>query len=101
MDASEPGGGRNPQRGATEGAANPRFEERIDSVEQSLVAEAVIRGSRLAGERVDDNGMEATPGDEPGRLRIGRNPWTEKEPWTWLRDETSPQSRKRSKPSRG
>jgi hypothetical protein len=27
-----------------------------------------------------DNGMEATPGDEPGRLRIGRNPWTEKHP---------------------
>jgi hypothetical protein len=32
---------------------------------------------------VGDNGMEATPGDESGRLRFGRNPWTEKEPWTW------------------
>jgi hypothetical protein len=44
------------------------------SVEQGLEAEASARGSRLAGERVDDNGMEASPGDESGRLRIGRNP---------------------------
>jgi hypothetical protein len=70
-------------------------------VEQDLEVEAHIRGSRLAGERVDDNGMEGPPGDESGRLRIGRNPWTEKEPWTWLRDEISPRSRRWSKPSRG
>jgi len=43
-------------------------------VEQSLEAEASVRGSRLAGERAVDNGMEAPPGDESGRLRIGRNP---------------------------
>jgi hypothetical protein len=44
------------------------------SVEQGLEAEVVTRGSRLAGERVVGNGMEASPGDESGRLRIGRNP---------------------------
>jgi hypothetical protein len=44
------------------------------SVEQGLEAEAGTRGSRLAGERVVGNGMEASPGDESGRLRIGRNP---------------------------
>jgi hypothetical protein len=70
-------------------------------VEQGLEVGAVDRGSRLAGERKIDNGLEASPGDESGRLRIGRNPWTEKEPWTWLRDETSPRSRRWSKPSRG
>jgi hypothetical protein len=70
-------------------------------VEQGLEVEAIARGSRLAGERAIDNGLEASPGDESGRLRIGRNPWTEIEPWTWLRDETSPRSRRWSKPSGG
>jgi hypothetical protein len=49
-------------------------------VEQGLEVGAETRGSRLAGERVDDNGMEASPGDESGRLWIGRNPWTEANP---------------------
>jgi hypothetical protein len=34
--------------------------------------------------------MGARTSDELARLWIGRNPWTE-EPWTWLRDGTSPQ----------
>jgi hypothetical protein len=49
-------------------------------VEQSLEVEAYTCGSRLAGERVDDNGTEAPPGDESGRLWIGRNPWTVRNP---------------------
>jgi hypothetical protein len=36
-----------------------------------------VRGSRFAGERADTNGTGALPNDELGRLRIGRNPWTE------------------------
>ena len=80
MDAWNPGGGKNPQRGATEGAAKPRLEARIAFADQSLEVEAFARGNRLAGERVDDNGTEASPGDESGRLRSGRNPWTEQNP---------------------
>jgi hypothetical protein len=80
MAAWNPGGGKNPQRGATEGAAKPRLEARIVSQSKASKSRRFVRGSRLAGERMGDNGMEATPGDEPGRLRIGRNPWTEKHP---------------------
>jgi len=35
-------------------------------VDESLEVEACVSGSRLAGERARDNGMEARPGDESG-----------------------------------
>jgi hypothetical protein len=46
----------------------------LRSTEQSLEAEASERGSRLAGERADDNGMGARPGDEPGTAVDRENP---------------------------
>jgi hypothetical protein len=53
----------------------------------------------VSARRVNDKGVQ--PPDEGGRLRKGTKPLNGKDPWTWLRDATSPRAGARSKPSRG
>jgi hypothetical protein len=59
-------------------------------VEQRLEVDDGAYGSRLAGECAQPNGMEAGGGDEPLPAASREKPLDGDEPWTWLRDETSP-----------
>jgi hypothetical protein len=63
-------------------------------VEESLEVEALGCGSRLlVGECPASNDKGAAPSVRREALRGERSPWTGHQPWTWLRDETSLQSR--------
>jgi len=55
-------------------AVNHRIRGTHRFAEEGLEVERRAGGSRLAGERVRRNGMEAGCGDESCPLRIGRTP---------------------------
>jgi len=79
----EPGGGENSRRGSAPEKPKKLIWETNRDAEQGLEGGVTGSGSRLAGEQKVVNTKGATKGDEPGRLRSGRNPWTSGEPCTW------------------
>jgi hypothetical protein len=58
----------------SQGRLNTDLAKRDEPRSQSLEVEQHASGSRATGEGAGSNGRGASPGDEPGRLWIGRNP---------------------------
>jgi hypothetical protein len=98
----EPEGGGSRRGERRTGRLNTDPNERIAPQNEASKSRAarVAAGSPVSAYGPTAWGQGPATSREP--LRIGRTPWTaEHEPWTWLRDETSPWSRRRSKPPRG
>jgi hypothetical protein len=97
-----PAGGGSRRGERRTGRPTPDPDERIAPQNNASKSRAarVAAGSPVSTYGPTARGQGPATSREP--LRIGRSPWTAKnEPWTWLRDETSPRIRRRSKPPRG
>jgi hypothetical protein len=79
---------------------NPESDRTHRFVEQSLEAPTGRHGGRATGQCPHDKGQGGSRRRRDGDAAEREKP-LDGEPWTWLRDETSPRCRWWSKPSRG